>query len=64
MYTLIVLLKMIFFEIVKFFHIRVMFININNNFYNIRFYSKCIILIVFFKKLIKKALFQCKRTFI
>ena len=46
-YALIVLLITIIFEIIKVFYIRIMFINANENFYNIYFYNKYIMSIVF-----------------
>ena len=48
MHTLTVLYIMIFFEILKVVHVRIMFINVNNDFHNICFYSKYIMLIIFF----------------
>ena len=58
MYILIVLHITIFFEILKVFHIQIMFIDINNEFRirNIYFCNKCVMSIVFFKKLIREAL--------
>ena len=55
-YTLIVLFMTIFFKIVKVFHIRIIFINVNNDFRNIYFYNKYVMSTIFFRKLIKKAL--------
>ena len=50
MYTLIISLITIFFKILKVFHVRIMFINANNNsrIYNIYFYNKYIMLIILF----------------
>ena len=50
MYTLIVSFIMIFFKTLKVFHVRIMFININNDsrIRNICFYNKYIISIFFF----------------
>ena len=49
-YTLIISFITIFFEIFKVFHVRIMFINVDDDFYirNIYFYNKCVISIVFF----------------
>ena len=57
-YILIVLRITIFFEILKVFHIRIMFIDINNDFRirKIYFCNKYIMSIVFFKRLIEEAL--------
>ena len=47
-YTLIVLFMTIFFKIVKVFHIRIFFINVNNDFRNIYFYNKYVMSTIFF----------------
>ena len=48
MHTSIVSFIIIFFEILKVFHVRIMLIDINNDFYNIYFYNKCVMSIIFF----------------
>ena len=47
-YTLTVSFITIFFEIFKVFYVRIMFINVDNDFYNINLYNKCVMSITFF----------------
>ena len=48
MHTLIISLITIFFKTLKVFHVRIIFIDIDNDSRNIYFYNKCVISIFFF----------------